>query len=338
MDKRITIYTIAEDLGLAPGTISKIINNKGNVSTETREAVLDYIKRIGYVPSSSARMLKSKRTYTIGVIFSEDMKIGLEQAFFSSILQNFKNYAENKGYELSFIVRKLGKNKMSYYEWCLNKRVDGVYIVVGDYQDKELLELVNSKIPCVSTDMIVDNLHTVISDNAQGIKLALEYIKNELKLKKVAMISGPTRSKAFKERIDYFNNNYKKYELEKTDLIIADGFGFTTGYNSAIELLDKNNNPEVIIASSDDIALGILKAIFDRGFNVPDDIQVIGFDDIAFAKHFTPPLTTIRQDRKKLGERAAKDLISHIENDIFHSKEIVTIPVELIERKTTKKK
>ena len=338
MSEKVTIYTIARDLGLSPGTVSKIINNKGNVSDETRRIALDYIKKIGYVPSSSARMLKSKRTYTIGIIFSEDLNIGLEQSFFSSILQHFKDFAESKGYDLSFIVRKIGQNEMSYYEWCLNKRVDGVYIVVGDYEDKELIELINSDIPCVSTDMIYNNLYTVISDNKQGIETILNYITTDLKVENVAYISGPLRSKAFKERLEVFKENQSNYQLKYTDIIMAEGFGFTSGYNAALKLIENNNNPEVVIAASDDLALGVLKAFSDNGINVPKDIQVIGFDDIAFAKHFTPPLTTIRQDRKMLGQVAANKLIMLIEDENGAKEGIEKIPIELIERDSTIKK
>ncbi|PKK93030.1 MAG: LacI family transcriptional regulator, partial [Tenericutes bacterium HGW-Tenericutes-6] len=99
MTKKRTIYTIAEELKLAPGTISKVLNGTGNVSDHTRERVLHYIKEVGYVPASSARMLKSKRTYTVGVVFTEESDIGLEHSFFSSILQHFKTYLEKEGYE-----------------------------------------------------------------------------------------------------------------------------------------------------------------------------------------------------------------------------------------------
>ena len=335
MGKRITIYEIAKSLNLSPATISKVINNTGSVSEKTRKKVLDYIDDVGYVPSPSARMLKSKRTYIIGVIFSEDLNIGLEHPFFSSILQHFKNYAEDQGYELSFIVRKLGKNKMSYYDWCLNKRVDGVYIVVGNYQDEEILEVVNSDIPCVSNDFIIKNLHTVISDNESGVKLVLDYIEKKLKLKKVAIISGPLSSKAFKERSEVFEENYRNFNLEKTCEIISPGFGFTSGYNATVEIIESGVLPEIIFSLSDDLALGVLKALRDNNIKVPEEMQVIGYDDIAMAKHFTPALTTIRQDRKRLGEKAAQDLIDNIENQTKIKEEIIRIPVELVVRETT---
>lgn len=339
LTKKRTIYTIAKELNLAPGTISKVLNQNGNVSDKTRERVLAHIKDVGYVPASSARMLKSKRTYTVGIVFTEESDVGLEHSFFSSILQHFKTYVEKEGYELSFIVKKLGKHELSYYEWCQNKRVDGVYIVVGNYNDKGLYELINSDIPCVSTDMIVKGLHTVVSDNDQGIKLTLEFIKNYLKKQKVAMVSGPIQSKAFNERVVAFKREMKhlEFELKEDQIVYAESFGFTSGYNAASELLKQmNEKPEVIVVASDDIALGVLKRLADQHILVPEEIQVIGFDNIAFAKHFTPSLTTVAQDRKLLGETAAKILIRLMEGNEDSIPEVTKLPVELIARDSTK--
>ncbi|MBU1093996.1 MAG: LacI family transcriptional regulator [Firmicutes bacterium] len=340
MAKKRTIYDIAAELELAPGTISKVLNHTGNVSDKTRERVLSYIKQVGYVPTSSARMLKSKRTYTIGVVFTEESDIGLEHSFFSSILQAFKTHVENEGYELSFIVRKLGKNHLTYYEWCMNKRVDGVYIVVGDFNDQGLHEILESGIPAVSTDMFLPGLHTVVSDNDQGMKISMEYIKNELKKQHVAMVGGPVTSKAFVERLISFQKYVKEYNFATStkDIVLSESFGFTGGFNAVQQLMKQvTTKPEVILAASDDIALGVIKGLTSMGIKIPQEIQVIGFDDIAFARHFTPSLTTIAQNRKLLGETAAKMLIQLIESPEEEIDEIITLPVSLIERESTKK-
>lgn len=338
LSKKKTIYDIALALNLAPGTISKVLNQTGNVSHKTRERVLAYIKEVGYVPNNSARMLKSKRTYTVGIVFTEESDVGLEHPFFSSILQHFKSYVEIQGYELSFIVKKLGQHELSYHEWCMNKRVDGVYIVVGNYNDQGLIDLINSRIPSVSNDMLVPGLHTVISDNDMGIRLTIEYIKQELKLNKIAFISGPKSSKAFNERVEAFKHYMNVHHLEHVgEITYAESFGFTSGYN-AVKSLMATARPELIIVASDDLALGVMKGLKDLNLSIPKDIQIIGFDDIAYAKHFSPPITTIRQDRKLLGETAAKRLIELIENPDEKMEEVVRLPVELIVRESTLKK
>ncbi len=339
MDDRKNIYAIAKELNLSPSTISKALNNTGSINEMTRQRILNYIKDVGYVPTSSARKLKSKRSYTIGVIFTEESNIGLEHSFFSSILQNFKTYIENKGYELAFIVTKLGQHQMSYYEWCLNKRVDGIYIVVGNYQDKGLYELVGKGIPCVSTDMILNGIHTVISDNEQGVTLVLNYIKEHLKKTDIAVIAGPKSSKAFEERVTLCKNIGKTlgFNLHDEKIEFAESFGFTSGYQGAKRLISRLDHlPEVIFVTSDDLALGVIKYLEDQKIDIPGDVQVIGFDDIAFARHFTPPLTTIRQDKTNLGMTAGKLLIDLIEQPELQIPTIHKCPVELVIRETTR--
>lgn len=332
-----TIYTIAAELGLSPGTISKVINKTGNVSDETRERVLTYIKEVGYVPVTSARMLKSKRSYTIGVVFSEDLHIGLEHPFFSSILQHFKNYVENEGYELSFIVSKLGNNRMSYYEWCMNKKVDGVYIVVGDYGDEGLYELAKKHIPCVSTDILIPGIHSIISDNVMGIRVSLDHLYEDNHLKSVGLIAGPQQSKAFFERYEAYKayHEEKGITIQKEHIVFAESFGFTSGYQAAMKLME-SPLPEGLLVGSDDIALGVLKAFKDKGIRIPEDIQIIGYDDIAFAKHFTPSLTTVKQDRELIATTAAKKLLQLINNPNSRVEEVIRVPVELVLRETTR--
>jgi LacI family transcriptional regulator len=337
--KPISITMVAKELHLAPSTISKVINQTGSVSSETRERVLAYIKEVGYAPATNARMLRSKRAYSIGIVFQEELNIGLEHPFFSSILQHFKNYVEQEGYEVAFIVKKIGQHQLSYYQWCRNKRVDGVYIVVGDYTDPGIRELIDSEIPCVSTDMIVPGLHTIKSDDDQGIRISLEYIKSTLRKQRVAHITGPLTSIAFLQRLRSYDHYKVELGLVREDhyAIVGRSFDFASGYASTIDLLDHVEHlPEVITVASDDLALGVLQALRDRHILVPQQIQVIGFDDVSFAKHTTPALTTIAQDRKRLGEIAAQLLIKLIENPVNKVRESVTLlPVSLVIRDST---
>lgn len=335
-----TVYTIAQELNLSPSTISKVLNKTGSVSEQTRERVLAYVKEVGFVPTSSARILKSKKTYSIGVVFSDQIEVGLENSFYSSILQFFKAYVEKEGYELSFITTKLGRNKLTYYEWCRNKRIDGVYIVVGDESDKELIELIESGIPCVSTDMVYNQLSTITSDHQQGIYLAMDYAIHTLKVEKIATIVGPLSSISFSERLKAYQSYVKMHDLyqEKAYITYAPGFGQHSGEKAILNMMKQViQKPELIIVGSDDLALGVLNGLSELKMKVPEDIQLIGFDDVTFARHFTPPLTTIRQDRKALGEHAAKQLITLMEQDQYNNKQTIKLPVTLIERQTTKK-
>lgn len=334
-----TIYDIAKELNLAPSTISKAINNTGNISKKTRARVLEYIKEVGYVPVNSARALKSNRSYTIGVVFTEELNIGLEHTFFSSLLEHFKKYIEKMGYELSFIVTQLGNNKMSYYEWCVNKKVDGVYIVVGGYGDDGILELASKNIPVVSNDILIDGVKTFICDNKQGINLGLNYLREKAKLSRIGMITGPLNSKAFKMRYDAFINYFdsKNIPINHDYICEAKSFGYTSGYQ-ACEQIIKNNKilPEGLIITSDDLAVGVLRCLYDHGIKVPDDMQIIGFDDINIARLTIPQLTTIRQDTTLMAETAADKLLKMIEDPSYEVPDVTELPVTLVIRETTK--
>src|SRR5690606_4945076 len=125
---------------------------------------------------------------------------------------------------------------------CVNKRVDGVYIVVGNYQDKGIYELIQSDIPCISNDMILEGLHTVVSDNNQGVLTMLKYVKDELKKQTIGMIVGPQQSKAFQYRYKAFERYVNEIGLfyQPEHIVNAEGFGFTSGYQAAQILLKQN--------------------------------------------------------------------------------------------------
>jgi LacI family transcriptional regulator len=332
---RKNIITVAKELNLAPSTVSKVLNNNGKVSQKTRDRVMAYVKEVGYFQDASARILKSKRSYTLGILFSDISLVGLEHPFFSSILQSFKNYVEKEAYEIIFVVSKVGEREMSYLEWCLTKKVDGVLLVSGNLNNPYIKELVASDIPCVSTDFIMPNLTTIISDNQLGIDLSIDYGR-KLNRNHIDMIAGPSTSIAFQHRMDHFHAVMNKPK-DPYFVIEAKGFGFQSGFDAAVRLLEQATRvPDYVIVGSDDLAFGAIRGFESKGYKVPDDISVIGFDDINFARIYSPALTTIRQDKKAIGEMAALKLIQMIQEKESKKTELIKIPVTLIERASTK--
>lgn len=332
-----TIYDVAKEMNLSPGTISKILHNKGNVSQKTRERVLKYVKETGFVPDSSARILKAKKSFVIGIVFSDIAHFGLEHPFFSSVLQHFKNYVENLGYEIVFIVNRIGDQELSYLRWSKVKKVDGVLIVTGNINKPNIIELVNSDIPAVSVDILMENLVSVISDDELGIKLGVDYaVKSGLK--RLGCVSGPLTSRAYFERLSAFERVLASHGMEFNQKYFseAESYGFTGGYNATTKLLKTCDQiPDFLFALSDEIAFGVIRSIEDAGYNVPKDISVIGYDDIYLSKHFTPSLTTVYQDKKQIGEVAAQKLLDIIEGNIVSESTVERIPVSLIMRKST---
>lgn len=332
-----TIVDIAKELNLAPSTISKIVNNKGRISPETRERVLAYVKQEGYVAMSNARILSSKKSWTIGVIYSDISLVGFEHPFFSRILQSFKSYVEKVGYEIVMIVSKLGKNELTYVDWCRNKKVDGVFIVMGNINNPNIKGVVESEYPCVSADIVMPGLTSIMSDDHHGVRLMFDYAQ-EKNMKNIIAVSGPLTSRSFQYRSETFVDELSIRGLKKEQNMIyyTSGFAFEDGYEIGLKIADLSVKPEIIFVFSDVIAFGVIRALESKGFNVPDDIEVIGTDDIDFTQHFVPALSTIKQDMKAIGEKSAVELLKMIEDNKKNGQVIHKIPMSLIKRQTTK--
>jgi LacI family transcriptional regulator len=335
---KFTIHDLAADLSLAPGTVSKILNGKGNIPVETRKRVLTRAKEVGYVANHSARVLKAEHTWTIGVVFSDIASFGLEHPFFGSIIQAFKNFIEDKGYEMVFIPKKIGEQEQTYLQWATNKSVDGVLLLTGDVNAGDIQELIQAEIPCVSVDMVDPSLTTIISDDRQGIELIFKHFL-QLGFQTIYAYSGSTLSRAYQQRSEAFETLSKTFKTIRPNqsYFVTDRYGVQHYYEQALLWIQSwIHKPEAIIAFSDDIAMGLIRALKELGYRVPEDISVSGYDDIQFASLFSPAITTIKQDKKRIAETAAMTLLDIIDKKEV-SKGVKSVPVQLIVRHSTKR-
>jgi len=325
-----TIYDIAKELKVAPSTVSKALNNSTGISEKTRKKIQAYADQVRYYPNANASKLKTKKTYSIGVIYSDVSNVGLEHSFFSSILQSFKSFVECEGYEITFVITNLANRKISYLDYCLQKGIEGVYIVSSVPNDPHLDELLQSNIPCVTTDIYYNNLLTVISDNKQGAYEAVRYF-HDLGHRNIGHITETHDLAAAKERYEGFIETMEKLDCPVNNdyLFTASSYSYEAGYAVGEQFLTLSEYPSAMFVVSDIVAMGFIKALKDGGLKVPDDVSVIGFDDIPFAKHFEPSLTTINQDTKVLGERAAYKLLQMMNNESENIRDVEKIPVSL---------
>lgn len=337
----VTIYDIAKRVGCSSSTVSKALNNSKEVSDKRKAQILQIAKDMGYVPNASARSLATKNSWSIGILFSEDLNIGLEHHFFGGVLQAFKSYVEELGYEVTFVTKRIGAQSLTYLEWCKYKNIDGVLVVTVDIADENLAELTQSGIPIVSVDNGLLNIPTIISDNYQGTRMAVEYLL--LKgAKRIAHIAGPLRSFASIERLEAYKTILEKSGIPVDDRLIveADNYNYVSGKKAFDQLLMQCHEvPEAIYAANDDIALGVIMALRERGYRVPEDVSVIGFDNIELSRFTSPSLTTISQKKDVIGIEAAKrliELINHEKPDKSKLNVIHRVPVELIVRESTK--
>lgn len=333
----ITIYDIAKAAGVSPTTVSRVINDYSDVSEKTRKKVLEVMDKMDYIPSPSARSLSTKRSNLVGVLFSETLNIGIEHPFFAGVIENFKKRMELEGYDTLFVTTSLKNKELSYLQHCKYRQLDGVFVVTGDINEGKLVELLTSNIKCVTTDMDYPGIPRICSDNATGSSLVVEYYISE-GYEEIAYISGPLPYMASKERYDGFLETYTelKGDYDFNYFEEANDFCMEEGYKAAQRLytrLGRHKFPKCMYVGGDTMALGAMNYLREQGIKIPEDVKVVGFDDIEVAKQVSPRLSTIVQDRQKIGTTIAEALLNLIEGKKVPPVQLV--PVDIILRETT---
>lgn len=311
----VSMKDISMRCGVSIATVSKALNNHNDIGTETKEHIKQVAKEMGYFPNSAAKALKTNRSYNIGVLFVDDAQSGLTHDYFAHVLDSFKKTAEAKGYDLTFINGcKERPNKMSYLEHCRYRGFDGVVIACIDFSAPEVIKLVHSSIPIVAIDHLFNNVCAVISDNVKGMRDLVYYIYQKGH-RKIAYIHGEDSS-VTRGRVASFYKTLSELGIEVPDEYVSEApyRDANAAYAETERLLDLKEMPTCILYPDDLSCFGGINAINDRGLRVPEDISIAGYDGIKAAKYMEPQLTTIRQDTRKLGQKAAEKLISLIEH------------------------
>lgn len=311
----VSIKDISVVCGVSVATVSKALNNYKDVGEETKARICQTAREMGYVPNFASKVLKTNRTYNLGVLFKDESQDYLMNDYFSSVLDSFREAAEDKGYDITFINgRVTGTNRMRYLEHCKYRRFDGVVMACADFYDQEILELVRSDIPLVTIDHVYNNRSTVISDNVKGMRDLVEYIYR-MGHRRIAYIHG-TDSDVTQRRLSSFYKTCEDLGVKvPAEYVREAAYRDTTkAWIRTMELLRLKERPTCIIYPDDFAYIGGLNAITESGLKVPDDISTAGYDGIALGKYLAPPLTTLEQDTRRLGLEAANMLISIIEH------------------------
>ena len=164
-----SLKDLARECGVSVATVSKALNGQSDISAVTRDRVREAARRMGYVPNMAARAMKTNRTYNLGVLFVDERQSGLAHEYFSAVLDSFNVQVEKLGYDITFVNRNLGGRTMTYLEHCHYRGVDGAVIACVDFNDPQVVELVNSDVPVVTIDHVFNNRMAVLSDNVNGL-------------------------------------------------------------------------------------------------------------------------------------------------------------------------
>jgi LacI family transcriptional regulator len=335
-----TIQQIAAKSGVSIATVSRALNGSPEVSEATRERILELAKQLDYTPSAAARTLVSRRSHVVGVIL--DTGPGhpdLLHPFFQEVLVGLKHGAGALGYDLLLFASDEPGNGFggthSYLRRAGHHNVDGAIVMGFDGRHPEIAKLVASGLPCIAIDADLEGPRTgyVMSENQEGARLAVRHL-HELGHERIATITGTlvpnTRPGA--DRLDGYGYELADLGIELPGEYVVEGdFYDESGYRGTRQLLELRKPPTAIFAASDLMAAGALRAANELGVRVPDDVAIVGFDDIALASLITPQLTTVRQDMHALGEAAAKGLARMIDDpEAAPARELV--PTRLVVR------
>ena len=329
LKQMISIKEVANYCGVSAATVSKSLNGYSDISELTKEKVLKAAEEMGYFPNSVARALKTNRSYNIGLLFNEETGIGLSHEYFSGILQSFKVSVEERGYHVTFINNKIGDKKVSYIEHCRYRSLDGVFIACVDFHLADVIQLAESDIPVVTLDSKFNSKSAVISDNISGMKDLVSYIYS-MGHRKIAFIHGQ-QTAVTQSRVISFHKTLEELGVKIPNEYVRMGDYHEPKITANItrELLDLQSRPTCIIFPDDFSAIGGINVIHERGLSIPKDISVVGYDGILLSRVLSPKLTTYKQDSKILGQKAAQQLILHIEKPKITFPETVLVKGEL---------
>ncbi len=333
---KITIKEIAKEAGVSIATVSMILNNKDHsITNATRIRVLEIVKKHNYIPNAMAGSLVTQKTHLVGLILPD-----ITNPFFPGIARGAEDKANESGYSIIFCNSddKLEVEE-KYIETLTKKMADGIIIAHSSNSEKmsEILERCKVPIILIDRDFYSENIRgKVLVDNLEGAHKGVTHLINK-GYKKIAFLSGSLKTKTAKDRLDGYKLALKESNIKYDENLVKFGeYKIEWGRNGVKELLNENKLIDAIFCGNDLIAIGAMKELKEKGYIIPNDIGVMGFDDIYLAGLVEPSLTTIRQPNYNMGYKAMELLLDNINNketDI-HDKEIktITLKTELIIR------
>jgi LacI family transcriptional regulator len=328
MSRRPTIRDVAEQAGVSIATVSRVLNDRADVSVETRERVREVARSVGYTADPAARGLVTQRTQLVAVIVGDNAgHRDLSLLFFGKVMAAVSRRLARGNYD-SLLLQPL--------ELGVHHRFDAAVLIGIDGNDALITDLYTRGVPYVGVDVRVGGPRSAIvgSDHAAGVRLALQHLHG-LGHRRIAHIAGARNTVAGADRITAFHHETRVLGLELPEEYLREAdFSSAGGYRETSALLALPERPTAIVAASDLMALAALQAIRDAGLVPGRDVAVVGFDDIEAAALSYPPLTTIRQDREKLGTLAAERAIELVEHPETRPSDTI-LPVELVVRAST---
>jgi len=338
--KKPTIYEVARAAGVSRQTVSRVLNDRPDVSSETRKRIKEIIEELDYQPSAIARSLSLKKTYTFGVVTA-----GLKYIGPSRTLSGITREAEELGYGL--LLKELASfsanNVSPLLQWFKSHHVDGIIWAapeIGDNRNWFSGLSTEINIPIIFLTMEKRKAISIVAiDNYSGGRMATEHLLS-LGRKNIGHISGPLDWWEARERKRGWEDALSAVDIQPDDQMWFEGNWSSKSGKFAMSALQKKfSEMDAVFVGNDQMALSVLQTAWETGIKVPDDLAVIGFDGIPEAEFYSPPLSTIYQNQDEIGRTAVQELIRLVDEGLDDGQEIkprhITIQPELIVRQST---
>ncbi|MBX0329484.1 LacI family transcriptional regulator [Oscillochloris sp. ZM17-4] len=329
----VTIEEIARLADVSRSTVSRVLNNHPSVRPHVRERVLEVIRTQDYTPNAAARSLASARSRAISVVIPRSAAQIFTDPFFALALQGISEGCISGGYFLMLSMVTPDHEERFYNQVLRGQHFDGVLMLSSDIDDPLLPRLIRDRMPLVLIGQhpYLEGIVSVDVDNREGARLAVDHLIG-LGYRDIATISGSLLMMAGQARRD----GYKQALLAagipiSPELLVEGGFSQEGGYIAMRSLIALPNRPRAVFVASDTMAIGALRAIAEAGLRVPEDIAVVGFDDLPTAAYASPPLSTVRQPIIELGAAAVRALIAQIESPEPQQR-LQILPTQLVVR------
>jgi LacI family repressor for deo operon, udp, cdd, tsx, nupC, and nupG len=327
-----TIRDVAKLAGVSTATVSRVLNEEKTVNNETKERVLDAIKKLNYRPNTIAKNFRQNKTDSIIVVVPD-----ITNTFFSKIILGMQDVANQTGYNIFLCNTNNDVNmELEYIKFIERRGADGIIFLTARVNYSYILELSN-RYPTVLACEYIDNLDipTVSINNYEATYKATEYLI-ELGHRRIAYINGPEGIVLSRDRLNGYKAALQRYGIKVDSDLIANGdFYYETGYRRAENLVQKGIT--AVLTASDDMAVGFINYCHDNKIKIPEEISVIGFDNIKLSTIVRPELTTISQPMYEIGAASMDMLLKLIKGDKVDNKNII-LQYQLIKRNSCARK
>jgi LacI family transcriptional regulator len=327
-----TIKQVARHAKVSSATVSHVINGTRFVSEPVRAQVQQAMEELGYRPNTLARSLRSGQTHTIGLILPDSAN-----PFFAEIGHAIESAAFERGYNVILCNTENDPQKERLYTEVLgNKQVDGLIFVASGEDRQVLSQSLDDGLPLVVVDRDLGNLEldTVITDNLSGGLLATRHLIS-LGHRRVACITGPSNLTPSADRVAGYREALEQAGIPVDESLILRGdFRARSGYEDAKLLLGRTPGPSAIFVCNDMMAIGAIRAASQLGLRVPEDLSIVGFDNIELAAYTTPPLTSVAQPKQEIGQMAVALLIERAKEPTLPPRRNM-LPSRLVIREST---